>query len=565
MQPSNGGLPRRVQIRILAIGAVALAALLLFVPSAREFLSARPAPALPVMVQGSFRPDHSQWSSIAWGTVSARKFSGLVTADAIVATNDDAATQVFSPFTGQIMNTAVHAGDYVDKGAALMTVAASEAVQAQSDLVTAVGTQRTAQATAHNADENERRQHALYQDGSAALKDWQQSQVGQTTVRSALQTADAALNAARAKLSILGFVDRQIHALEFSQRSGPPLPAAVLAPISGIVLQRLVGPGQFIQAGSSTPAFSLGNSSTLWLVGNVREEDTPQMRVGEPVEVTVGALPGHVFAAKLTWVAQGIDPTTLRLAVRAELRNPKGLLRPSMFATMVVHTGDDRVSPAVPEIAVVHEGEQSHVWVSTGGDSPALRSIQPGRTQDGVLEVLKGLNAQVGVAIAAMLPNITLSANAGSAATAIGNLFGTGSGFWSIGAALAQPLFDGGALLNKKRAADAALDQARAQYQSAVITAFQNTADALEAVHFDAEGVAASASATAAAADSLARAGHQRQLGDIGMPGVLLSEENYEQAQISLIQARASRYVDIVALFQALGGGWWNDKGEEVP
>jgi NodT family efflux transporter outer membrane factor (OMF) lipoprotein len=178
-------------------------------------------------------------------------------------------------------------------------------------------------------------------------------------------------------------------------------------------------------------------------------------------------------------------------------------------------------------------------------------------------ENLHAANAQVGVAIAAMLPNITLSANAGSAATAIGSLFGPGSGFWSIGAGLVQPLFDGGALLNKKRAADAALDQAQAQYQSAVITAFQNTADALEAVHFDAAGAAASAAANAAAADNFSRASHQRELGDIGMPGVLLSEQTYEQAQISLIQARASRYADVVGLYQALGGGWWNNKGEE--
>jgi cobalt-zinc-cadmium efflux system membrane fusion protein len=391
MQPSNGGLPRAAQIRILAMGAAALAAVLLLVPLAREILSAKPGPALPVMVEGAFRPDHSQWSSISWGTVARRKFPGLVTAEATVATNDDTATQVFSPFTGQISNIAVRAGDYVEKGATLMTVAASEAVQAQTDLITAVGAQQAASATAHNADENERRQHALYQDGSAALKDWQQSQVDQTAAQSALQTADTVLTAARAKLRILGFADRQIHALEISRKSAPPAAAAVLAPISGIVLQRLVGPGQFIQAGSSAPAFSIGNSSTLWLVGNAREEDAPQLRVGEPVEVSVAALPGRSFAARLTWVAQAIDPTTHRLAVRAELRNPDGLLKPAMFATMLVHTGGDRVSPAVPEIAVIHEGEQSHVWVSAGGDSLVLRAIQPGRLQDGTLEVLKGL------------------------------------------------------------------------------------------------------------------------------------------------------------------------------
>ena len=178
-------------------------------------------------------------------------------------------------------------------------------------------------------------------------------------------------------------------------------------------------------------------------------------------------------------------------------------------------------------------------------------------------ENLHAADAQVGVAIAAMLPNLTLSAGAGSAATAIGALFGPGTAFWSIGAGLAQPLFDGGALLNKKRAAEAALDQAKAQYQSAVITAFQNTADALEAVHFDGEAAQASDAANTAAADNFSRASHQRELGDIAMPGLLLAEQSYEQAQIASIQAKASRYADTVGLFQALGGGWWNDKSEK--
>lgn len=173
-------------------------------------------------------------------------------------------------------------------------------------------------------------------------------------------------------------------------------------------------------------------------------------------------------------------------------------------------------------------------------------------------ESLHAANAQVGVAIAAMLPNITLSATGGSAATAIGQLFGAGTSFWSIGANVAQTVFDGGALLAKERAARAALDQAKAQYQSAVTTAFQNTADALEAVHYDADALAANAAAGVAAREALARARRQQALGDTGMPAVLLAEQSDQQAEIALVQARATRYADTVALFQALGGGWWN-------
>lgn len=179
-------------------------------------------------------------------------------------------------------------------------------------------------------------------------------------------------------------------------------------------------------------------------------------------------------------------------------------------------------------------------------------------------ENLHAANAQVGVAIAQMLPNLTLSASTGSAATAIGSLFSSGGGFWNIGAGLAQPLFDGGALLNRKRAADARLEGAKAQYRSAVVTAFQNTADALEAVAADARQLKAAAAAEASAARSLQMARRQREVGDIAMPALLLAEQSYQQAEIALIQARAARYADTVALFAALGGGWWERPQEQA-
>ena len=116
------------------------------------------------MVKSSFSPSSDQWANIALGTVTDRKFPGLVSVDATVATDDDLATQVFSPFTGQIRDIAVRAGDHVEKGAVLMTVAATEAVQSQSDLIAAADAWNAARVTAHNADEGEKRQQALYQE-----------------------------------------------------------------------------------------------------------------------------------------------------------------------------------------------------------------------------------------------------------------------------------------------------------------------------------------------------------------------------------------------------------------
>jgi NodT family efflux transporter outer membrane factor (OMF) lipoprotein len=167
---------------------------------------------------------------------------------------------------------------------------------------------------------------------------------------------------------------------------------------------------------------------------------------------------------------------------------------------------------------------------------------------------LHAATAQVGVAIANMLPQFTITGNAGSSATAMGDLFKAGTGFWSLGANATQTLFAGGTLLHRKRAAEAALDQAAAMYKSTVLTAFQNVAGALHALDTDADGLNAASRAENAAQKSLGVARHQVELGSVSYLALLIAEQTYEQAAIALIQARASRFADTAALFQALGG-----------
>jgi NodT family efflux transporter outer membrane factor (OMF) lipoprotein len=171
---------------------------------------------------------------------------------------------------------------------------------------------------------------------------------------------------------------------------------------------------------------------------------------------------------------------------------------------------------------------------------------------------LHAASAQLGVAIANMFPQITLSADAGGTATQIGQLFNPGNVFWSLGGSLTQTLFDGGTLLHRRRAADAALDQAGAQYRSTVLTAFQNVTDTLRALQYDADAVKAQVAAEHAAGESLAIARKALALGSISYLSLLNAEQTYQQTLISLVQAKANRYSDTAALFQALGGGWWN-------
>ncbi len=175
--------------------------------------------------------------------------------------------------------------------------------------------------------------------------------------------------------------------------------------------------------------------------------------------------------------------------------------------------------------------------------------------------LLHAASAQVGVAIGNLLPQIALSGTAGSAATQMGQLFTAGNNYWSGGATLTQTLFAGGNLWHKKKAADALLDQAAEQYRSAVLTAFENVADALLAIEHDATVLGAQLRAERAAAQSLEIVRRQVSLGATSYLAVLNAEQTYQQAVIGLAQAQAARYSDTVALFQALGGGWWNRGG----
>jgi NodT family efflux transporter outer membrane factor (OMF) lipoprotein len=173
-------------------------------------------------------------------------------------------------------------------------------------------------------------------------------------------------------------------------------------------------------------------------------------------------------------------------------------------------------------------------------------------------EQLHSASAQIGAAKANMLPQLVLGAGGGSMASQMSQLFKSGTGFWGLAAGLTQPVFQGGTLLHRKRAAEAAYDQAAAQYRSTVIAAFQNVADTLQALQYDADALAAATTAERATFKSLEIARRQLELGDISYLALLAADQAYQQALLNLIQAQASRYADTAALFQALGGGWWN-------
>ena len=173
-------------------------------------------------------------------------------------------------------------------------------------------------------------------------------------------------------------------------------------------------------------------------------------------------------------------------------------------------------------------------------------------------ELLHAASAMVGVATANLYPQITLSGSLGSQSASLSNFLSSNTSVWSIGAGMLQPIFRGGELTAKRRAAIAGYDQALAQYREIVLGSFQNVADVLQALDADAVTLAAQAEAERAARDTLELTQRQYEFGAVNFLLLLIAQRQHQQARIALVQAQATRFSDTAALFQALGGGWWN-------
>ena len=167
-------------------------------------------------------------------------------------------------------------------------------------------------------------------------------------------------------------------------------------------------------------------------------------------------------------------------------------------------------------------------------------------------------SALIGVAVANRLPNISLSASYGVNALSVDQLFTPGSNFWSVGGAALMPIFHGGTLFEREVAAREAFEQAQSQYRSVVITAFRNVADCLTALQTDAVALQKAVAFESAAAKTLALTRRRLQIGEINYLELLNAQQTYQRALITLVFAQSNRFSDTAALFQALGGGWWN-------
>lgn len=357
------------QWRIAVLLLVIVIALFWLVPIVWSALTPPPPPPPPPPADGSFVATDRQWQTLSFAPAQSAMIGDNPTSDGKIAVDDDLTTTIFSPFTGRVTQIMAKAGDHVSAGQILFAVAANEAAQSNADIATTAA-QVTVTRTA------EARLHDLYNNQGAALKDWQQAQAD-------LAAAQASLAAAQGRRNALGGVVAHGEGL-------------VRAPVSGIVTQRMIGPGQYVASatgGTATQAFTISSFDRVWLIGNLREEDAGRAHVGQSAEVRpLGS--NEVLHARINYVGPAIDAGTRRLTVRAELPNPDGHLKPETLATFTLSSGNDHPSVTVPEAAVIFEANTARVWVADGkAHRLMLRQITTGQVGNGTVEVTGGLRA----------------------------------------------------------------------------------------------------------------------------------------------------------------------------
>jgi cobalt-zinc-cadmium efflux system membrane fusion protein len=306
-----------------------------------------------------------------------RDFAPYIQAVGYVDFDQDRLAQVTSPYAGRVREVFAKAGDTVMRGQPLFSVDSPDLAQAEATLVSAAASWTQTKAALTRAK-------GMAQVQANAPRDLEQAVADQ-------QTAEGNYQAARRALLIFGKSDAEIERIVADRRVDGEL--RISSPTAGLVATRNIAPGDLIQPGNSPAPFNVADASSLWLVANIAEADSPQLHLGLPLVARLHALPGQRIESQIDYVGSTSDPSTHRVVVRATLHAPPTGLRPQMLVDYTIRTAEPARHIAVPEDAVVREGDGSMVIFSTrDGLSFTRHPVTLGEPQDGYFPVLSGLS-----------------------------------------------------------------------------------------------------------------------------------------------------------------------------
>ncbi len=376
------------RVRAAAVGAlVVLAALAYWTWHSRDASTDITAPASAARSDASDAPGNaqdsvdlldSQLGMVKVEPVEEREFPVDKEAIGNIGFNEELSVQVFTPYQGQILALFGSVGDDVQTGQTLFTIDSPDLLQAESTLIAAAGVLEL-------NNRNLARLKDLYATRAVSQRDVEQAASDQ-------QTAEGNLRAARDAVRLFGKTDADIDHI-IAQRSADPA-LVVPSPIAGRITARNAAPGLFVQPANAPAPYTVANIDTMWMLANVAEADSAALRVGQPVQATVNALPGRVFDGKITTIGATVDPNTRRVLVRSEIKDPQHELRSGMFASFVISVGAPMRSPAIPLGGVVREGDGTMTaWVTADRHRFIRRSVKIGEQRDGYRQILEGVQA----------------------------------------------------------------------------------------------------------------------------------------------------------------------------
>ena len=313
---------------------------------------------------------------LKFGPVGTHEFQVLKTAVGTIDFNENVLVQVFSQYPGKILKALYNIGDDVKQGDILFTIDSPDLLQAESNLLAAEGVLELQKKTLA-------RVAGLLKVGGSAQKDVDQSTSDE-------QTAEGNFKAAKDAVRIFGKSDADIDQIVTNRKVESTL--VVPSPISGRVVARSAAPGFLTQPGNAPAPFQVADISTMWMIANVIETDTPAYKLGQPVEVTVPAYPDKVFKGHVTNIGSIIDPNSHRQLVRSEIDDPEHLLRSGMYASFVIRVGHAARSLAVPSEGIAREGDGTmSVWVTSDNRHFLKRTVTTGIRQDNWVQITDGL------------------------------------------------------------------------------------------------------------------------------------------------------------------------------
>jgi cobalt-zinc-cadmium efflux system membrane fusion protein len=379
---------------VVALFVLAGLALLWFSRAVRGAPVALVQGAPEAIPSGFFKPTDQQWQGFKIAAVTQMGFPDVSESEGTIAPADDATTQVFAPFTGRVTRVFVTTGDVVHQGVPLFSGEGNEYAQAQNDVTTAQQTLDAARIQLRVTETNRARLLKLLRVDGAAQKDVEQSLADVANARLTVRNAETAAALARSHLEVLGENLGSGSALQEAGQQTLRTGVVVRAPIGGVITQRALGAGQYVESaadGATTPLLTISDLSRVFLVADTTESQIAHIRAGDRVAVRMAAFPDRIFEGRVKYIAPAVDPNTHRIAVRAEVANPDGALKLGMFGSFRISAGSSLRAIAVPEEAVIFEGETARVWITGPKRTLALRYIRAGKTVNGMVEVLSGL------------------------------------------------------------------------------------------------------------------------------------------------------------------------------